>query len=191
MSHNRSASSNPAQAIRLIVALLGVLLLHPSGTAQAGSFVEELRYRYQCFGARQPALIQYGFLQFPVSVGIIPTQDPSLGTLPILVVNEREAFSADPMIVAFDYFSACEQARQMERYPWFDHQVLLRNIDAMNNIVLAADCRAMAIMRGEGMLGGSRGFYQLFEYLAYYRGDATYYGVSFATRADNIRRCAF
>jgi hypothetical protein len=168
-----------------------VLLICGGNPAKAGSPLGELEHRYKCRIGDRVLEVTYDFEDQPETVGIRPRGRD----LPVLTVNERRSFERPYEVVAFEYFSACEQARKLFetslRKPNGPER-LLEDPDWTRAVVFGSDCEAIAQMRREGLLGGVRGFQRILDDFSYERARMNYLHVLFHERADNLRnRCPF
>ncbi len=160
--------------------VLGGVLGALAGAVSAGSPLGELEYRFPCELPTGRAEIQYTE-RYAATVGV----SLDFGPDPVLVVNERQAFEQPSEVVAFEYFSACEQARQLhrERSPRS-----MLSYPASERFLGESDCRALASMRREGVVRGSEAASTIIEVFRYWRAKETYLDVPFEVRAEYVQR---
>lgn len=166
--------------LRVAAGVLVIAVAWPGAPAQAGPFAE-LQHRYPCTVDGREVGIVYETRRDMPSVGVELRR-----RTPVFVVNERELSRRPFEVVAFEFFSACEQAHKLARA--VDPVRLLDDPDRSSRLVLDADCQAMALMSKQGVLRGSRDYSRILADFNYERAKQSYLGVSFDERADNIRR---
>lgn len=169
-------------ALAVIVALQAV----PWHIAHAGSPVGSLTSRYPCLVSRKEIQVEYASRRERATVGV------SLGYdgVPVLVINESETFKQPVELVAFEYFSACELARNLAAIPKSKRQSQLDDRKQARSLVFRADCKAVTRMNREGLLKGSLGISKIVDVFNFERAQQSYLGISFRDRAENIySRC--
>ena len=186
-----SSFARSLSCLRIAVLAAAVFLVCSSDLAQAGSQIGELAYRYKCRIDNRVLDVTYKFRDQPETVGISLRDRDT----PVLVVNERESFEQPFEVVAFEYFSACEQARKLidaSRGEQGHLERFLADPNWTRKVVFRSDCDAIAQMRREGLLGGARGFQRILGVFLHERAKMDYFHVSFRERADNLRnQCPF
>lgn len=174
--------------LRLFVAVAPVLIaaLQAGNQAIAGSPIGELQYRFECTIGKSNVEIEYEFNRDQTSVGI----RVSGNEMPLLIVNERQAFEQPFEVVTFEYLSACAQAQMVVR-EGFGAEI--GNDRSMaRHVIERADCLALAQMQREGALKGAQGYSTILDTFEFERSRESYLGVSYRERVRNIReRCPF
>ena len=157
-------------------------MLQVTGLAVAGNPVDELNYRYGCSASGQKIAVNYQSRGDSWTVGV----DLNGRNYPFIVINERATYEQPFEIVAFEYFTACEQARALAADNNRLH--LMRNPIRARRMLFRADCNAIGRMTREGLMRGSRSATTLLNTYYYQRAKQSYLGVLFSDRADNIRK---
>jgi len=166
-------------------AVIVVLQAIPWHIAHAGSPVGSLTSRYPCLVSRKEIQVEYS-LRERATVGVRLGYDG----VPIFVINESETSKQPVELVAFEYFSACELARNLAAIAKSKRQSQLDDRKQARSLVFDADCKAVARMNREGLLKGSRGISKIVDVFNFERAQQSYLGISFRARAENIySRC--
>ncbi len=158
------------------------MMLSAAGSATAGNPVDELNHRYGCSAGGKKINISYQSRGDPWTVGV----NLDGNNYPLIVINERASYEQPFEIVAFEYFTACEQAIALAADNNRLH--LMRNPIRARRMLFRADCSAIGRMTREGLMRGSRSATTLLNAFNYQRAKQSYLGVLFSDRADNIRK---
>lgn len=150
--------------------------------ASAGNPVEELRFRYSCSPDRGKFSIEYRSVGRPWTVGV----ELGANNEPIAIINERTIYEQPFEVVAFEYFSACEQVRILFNTAQRTH--MISNNSRAKRMLFEADCKAIGRMGREGLIRGSRSARALLDALRFQRAKQVYMTVLYSDRADNIQR---
>ena len=161
--------------------LCGLLIsLTTFGPAVAGGALDDLEYRYPCstpangpldlvFGSREDAAVSLGF---------------QYGR-PYLNVNDRVAFDQPYIVVAFEYFAACEMAQELTAQ---DLSIAARDTAFAEDMLAEFDCRALDMLFRLGVARSYGDANQLLDFLDYRKGEDRYLQVPFWRLAENIDR---
>lgn len=176
-----------------------LVILSMSLPSLAGDQFSELRYRFPCniemldskyqYPPYDPNRIRieirYSHLSAPYTVGI----DLGPYGLPMVIVNKQGSFEQPFEVVAFEYLSACEQARAILSQG--EDQKLIKDHEYTKNLIHRADCQAVSLFQ-QNFNRSPRAIYQLEEVFKYERAGLEYLGVSYDDRFDNIKmHCPF
>jgi hypothetical protein len=145
----------------------------------AGSPLRNLENEFPCIAFRQVAELRLSDA-YQVSVGI----DISDRFSPSIVVNEKLAYEQPFEVVAFEYFSACEQIQLLSRGSFFDPS---RDPGQAREFLRSADCRALTRLESAGVVRGQEAISKIIEEFQFWRANTEYFGVTFADRVDGIR----
>jgi hypothetical protein len=184
-SRGRKSMKKPKLILRFLQtasAALVVLTIFV-GAAKAGSVIGELEYRYPCTYQGQRLEVSYSYRRDAVTAGI---QFEAPGPT-VIVVNERKSREQPPELVTFEFFSACQQAQSILFMFETDRADEIEDQDFLHDMILRADCDAIALLKREGLLYGSKGYSYIMDIFYYERTRERYFGVAFPERADNIQ----
>ncbi len=177
---------NSGQRSRIVPAIafltIFVAAFSPTISVQAGSAAGELQYRYRCSVDKQWIDLDYGISRYQATVELAAGPNGSMRLMADEAVIREHPFE----VVAFEYFSACEQASLVSRSgAW---RALADGSALRADLVETADCLAIRRLAKEGLLRGYREFDAILKVLEFQRAKRNYHGVSYERRAAHLRR---
>lgn len=172
-----------AMLMSALPVLGAALLLCAAGRATAGSIVEDYYHKYPCGADDRSAR-----LETELTYDSRPSETAQVlldkaGRRYVFVVNLDAPFPPE-LVSIFEYFSACEMAKDISR-----SQKDLFPPPDIASVLAAADCAALVAMRRENLIS-LKDSLQVYEYYAFDTASGSYMGIPNGRRADRIRSCS-